>query len=316
MRFLGFLSILFLSGCFLFEDDGPLEVEIKTLNEDDACQDHSQSVIEEASDILYAIVTEISDLYAQVDELREQLNEIDDQELREQLESEINQIEEDIDDYSIELNEGFERINEYITNKIPNQSFIKAWSISDITKLVVFSHFVGEEYSNENSVDNLKVEALLTSSNSWVELTISGQTRFTDLSSETKFLKFASVLDNSYSMYQCDLEELHTALSFLYQDLPAIYESAIIKFGTAVHVTQDFTSDSEALSANADLVLRSRGLTALIDGVYETVTKLTLASDEDSILEFVVVFTDGYENASGHSLDELIEYITTNKTLV
>lgn len=120
---------------------------------------------------------------------------------------------------------------------------------------------------------------------------------------------FGSVLDYSGSMSDEDLLLLEEGLSFLYQNLPDNFRSEVIKFSSDVETFQSYTDDNNILLSAVENQEISRGSTALYDGIYQGLSDTALESNE---LRFVVTFTDGLENSSSYSKDEVMSLAQSN----
>jgi len=108
-------------------------------------------------------------------------------------------------------------------------------------------------------------------------------------------------VDDSGSILDCDANFVALGLAYLFETLPPVYTAELVKFESIVHLAQERTSDGDLL-ANAMLsYCTSRGSTALWDGVARGISDLP----GESPLRAVVVFTDGLENASSHSYDDV-----------
>jgi VWFA-related protein len=114
----------------------------------------------------------------------------------------------------------------------------------------------------------------------------------------------ALVLDNSGSMAGQPLGDSHQAANVFIDQLEAGDSAAIIKFGTTVSLVQRFTSDKEALHSAVNGVFDGFGDTAFYSAIHRALHESIMQGGTRA----VVALTDGADNASSHSLPQVIEY--------
>ncbi len=124
------------------------------------------------------------------------------------------------------------------------------------------------------------------------------------------------VVDTSGSMEGSKIELTRAALrSFVEQIRGDRDQVGLIAFASDVNVLRPLQplddAGRETLNRAIDQ-LQARGNTALIDGVWEAYTELTLRGTPEAI-NAIVVMTDGQENNSDHSLPELQQRIQREK---
>jgi VWFA-related protein len=123
--------------------------------------------------------------------------------------------------------------------------------------------------------------------------------------SDTENWSMNMVLDQSGSM--SDYDKMDRAMSAAHIFLREITELGknrveISSFDDNVYLRREFTDDYDML-ANAINALEPTGGTALYDAIYATLLR---TSDLATGARCVVVFTDGIENSSGHSYEDVI----------
>lgn len=120
-------------------------------------------------------------------------------------------------------------------------------------------------------------------------------------------LRVGLLLDTSDSVtQQFDFEKEEAAL-FISQIIdPAKDLAFVVGFNNTVLVTQDFTSDRRAL-ASAVSKLRLHGTTAIYDAVDFACQKLLQHPEERLSRRMLVVLTDGEDNSSLISPNQLVE---------
>ncbi len=111
----------------------------------------------------------------------------------------------------------------------------------------------------------------------------------------------ALVIDRSGSMSSTDMRNAKNAANTIVDNLSAEDRCAVISFAASVRVDQAFTGDKNALESAIN-ALSSGGRTALYDAIY---TSVELTSKEVGI-PAVLAFTDGADNNSRHSADDVI----------
>lgn len=112
------------------------------------------------------------------------------------------------------------------------------------------------------------------------------------------------VLDASDSMAGTRIDQARQAAkSFLEQvNFSAGDRIEVVSFGDYVYLEQDFSSDSAALSSAIDGI-GTAGMTALYDAIYSALVQ----TYEQDGARCVIAFTDGQENASSYTFDDVVE---------
>jgi von Willebrand factor type A domain len=111
------------------------------------------------------------------------------------------------------------------------------------------------------------------------------------------------VVDDSGSITDCDANFVAKGLSHLLETLPPFYTANLFKFGNDVLLAQDWTSDSQAL-IDAMWNVCDRGATSLWDALDESVASIP---ETRTGLRVSVVFTDGLDNDSSSTLNDVID---------
>lgn len=151
--------------------------------------------------------------------------------------------------------------------------------------------------------DNITVSISEDSGENYTEVAENDVSTFGDLEesepTETQFA-FATVVDHSGSIFDDDLDLVQSGMETFYEDLPAIFASAIVKFSSEAELTTDFTTDGDELAADITDDSFERSTTALYDGLLLGVNE---TADENYSFRFVLLFTDGQENDSDTDYD-------------
>jgi VWFA-related protein len=136
----------------------------------------------------------------------------------------------------------------------------------------------------------------------------------TNFSRETDIpLTIVLLIDTSGSVRDKLQFEKKAAIDFLYATLRRGRDkAALFTFDTALELHQDFTDDPSTL-ADAIKRIRAGGGTRLYDGLY-SVMKDKLAGTEER--KAIVLITDGNDNSSKHSPDEVVELAQRNNVSV
>lgn len=114
-------------------------------------------------------------------------------------------------------------------------------------------------------------------------------------------ISFSSVMDYSGSMFPEDLTAIEDNFSELINQVLIPYSAMVIKFNNKAHETQSLTTDKGIIS-NAIKKRIPLQNTALFDGIDMGVNKLQSRPH----LRFVILTTDGNDNASLATIDEVI----------
>ncbi|MBT3181944.1 MAG: VWA domain-containing protein [Deltaproteobacteria bacterium] len=123
-------------------------------------------------------------------------------------------------------------------------------------------------------------------------------------------MSFASVIDYSGSILDDDLDFVTDSLVYVYQNMPEMYRSEVVKFSTDVQVTQAFTSDTAALISAVQDTSYERGYTSMYDGMYQA---LQDTAAETATLKLNILFTDGVDNDSTVDYDTVKAYFQAQK---
>jgi VWFA-related protein len=121
-------------------------------------------------------------------------------------------------------------------------------------------------------------------------------------------LRAGLLVDASNSIRDRFRFEQDAAIEFLNQIVRPKFDSAfVIGFDTTAEVTQDFTDNSEKLSAGVRM-LRPGGGTALYDAIYYACRdKLLKKQDQFATRKAIILLTDGEDNQSRVTREEAIE---------
>jgi len=83
--------------------------------------------------------------------------------------------------------------------------------------------------------------------------------------------------------------------------------AGVVSFSSSVRIDQPFTSNKDNLTSAVDS-LSASGWTALYDAIYTAITETA----KETGVKAVIVFTDGQENRSTHTKDEVISHANSN----
>ncbi len=125
-------------------------------------------------------------------------------------------------------------------------------------------------------------------------------------------VSIALCLDTSGSINDSELQQIKTAANKFIDLFGANDRGALFKFATNVSLIQGFTSDKTSLKNAVNASPPDRGVTSLNDAVYDAVTLIKPESNRKA----VVVLTDGYDNDSVHTLQQVIDYSLANNVPV
>lgn len=112
------------------------------------------------------------------------------------------------------------------------------------------------------------------------------------------------VIDDSGSIQDCDANFVIEGVSHLFATVPPVYAASLLKFADEVIVAHERTDDADALAQAMRSVCTDRGATSLWDAIDAGIADLP---DGDG-LRAVVVFTDGLDNDSTVTLDEVVAH--------
>ncbi len=124
-------------------------------------------------------------------------------------------------------------------------------------------------------------------------------------------MSFSSVMDYSGSMFPEDLTAIEENFSALIDQILIPFTGGVIKFNNKVHEMQPLTTDKSALKTAIKKRIMLQN-TALFDGVDTGVDKIQARPH----FRFVILTTDGNDNASNASLDDVIRRCQIHNTSV
>ncbi len=127
--------------------------------------------------------------------------------------------------------------------------------------------------------------------------------RLRDLTGSELQVDISVVIDDSGSVMDCDANFVAEGLAYLFNTLPPVYEAKLVKFESDVYEASDWTSDGSELAQAMLNYCTDRGATSLWDAVYEGIHDLP----DDGDLKAVVVFTDGLDNFSSHTYQQVVQ---------
>lgn len=166
-------------------------------------------------------------------------------------------------------------------------------------------------YASVNNMAGDVVEGLTMTDFAVQEIDIKGNVRSADISDVYRVVSDNSahvsvnlVLDASGSMVSDNrmAQAKNAAIELLEQmDLSGGDQVEVISFNDYVYLEQDFTGQEDVLR-NAINSISTYGMTALYDGLYAGLYQTYF---EDGI-KCVIGFTDGMENASSYSFDDVV----------
>lgn len=117
----------------------------------------------------------------------------------------------------------------------------------------------------------------------------------------------AMTLDYSGSMSGTPITDLETAANSFINNLGVYDAMEIIKFSTDVETVQSFTTNKTLLADAVNTSWSSAGgVTAFYDSVYVALTDTSARSGRKA----VIAMTDGLDNASSHTISQVITYAT------
>lgn len=126
-------------------------------------------------------------------------------------------------------------------------------------------------------------------------------------------LTMVMVLDTSGSVREKLRFEKDAAMQFLQATLrPGRDKAAVFTFDTKLELTQDFTDDT-ALLAQGVARPRAGGGTRLYDALYVVLSE-KLSGPEDR--KVIILVTDGDDNSSRHSVEEVVELAQRNNVSI
>ncbi len=115
-------------------------------------------------------------------------------------------------------------------------------------------------------------------------------------------VSFATVMDYSGSMFAEDLTAIESYFSDLISQISLPFAATVIKFNSAVNVVQELTANNGDILTAIKKRIKLEN-TALFDGIDKGIEKIQARPH----LRFVVLTTDGNDNASYQTLDGIIK---------
>jgi len=115
-------------------------------------------------------------------------------------------------------------------------------------------------------------------------------------------VSFSSVMDYSGSMFAEDLNAIEKYFSELIGQIAIPFSGAVIKFNSKVSIIQDLTASTADILAAIKKRIKLEN-TALFDGIDKGIDRIQSRPH----LRFVVLTTDGNDNASFQTLDGVIK---------
>lgn len=219
--------------------------------------------------------------------------------LLEESSSDLNELCRDLEGY---LDTDTSSLEEAITEALPTANLTSTHDIyvhlTDANGVAADINAVGVEYSSDGTT--------------WETIE---DTTFAPLSEATELkASLTMVLDYSGSITDSDLTDVNSGLHLFFDNLIAdatstAYQSAIIKFSTDVDLIQDYTRTKADLLTAVDDDSYERDVTSLYDAIYDGITA---SAAENTGLKLVIAFTDGLDNDSEHTQEDVIAYATEN----
>ena len=118
-----------------------------------------------------------------------------------------------------------------------------------------------------------------------------------------KSISTALALDVSGSINDYELAEINSAAINFVNLFNAEDCGAVYKFSNDVYLIQGFTSNTGSLVSAISALRPARGLTSLMDAAYDSIAA---TAQEENMRKAVICLTDGKDNDSAHSLQEVI----------
>ncbi|MFH1441377.1 MAG: VWA domain-containing protein, partial [Candidatus Omnitrophota bacterium] len=122
----------------------------------------------------------------------------------------------------------------------------------------------------------------------------------------------ALCLDTSGSINDIELAQINSSAGKFIDCFGPSGRGAIYKFSSNVSLIHGFTSDKGSLKNAINASPPGRGLTSLNDAVYDAMALCRQSQNRKA----VVALTDGYDNDSSHSLQQITDYSSENQVPV
>ena len=124
-------------------------------------------------------------------------------------------------------------------------------------------------------------------------------------------ISFASVMDYSGSMFPQDLSAIENNYSELINQISLPLSASVVKFNSRVHDMLDLSADRQEILAAIQKRVKLEN-TALFDGIDRGIEKIQARPH----LRFVILTTDGNDNASTNSLESVIKRCQTHNVAI
>ncbi|MBU1109083.1 MAG: VWA domain-containing protein [Candidatus Riflebacteria bacterium] len=124
-------------------------------------------------------------------------------------------------------------------------------------------------------------------------------------------ISFTSVMDYSGSMFPQDLTAIETNYSALINQISLPLSASVVKFNSRVHDILELSEDRQEIIAAIQKRIKLEN-TALFDGISRGIEKVQSRPH----LRFIILTTDGNDNASTDSLESVIKRCQTHNIAV
>ncbi len=124
-------------------------------------------------------------------------------------------------------------------------------------------------------------------------------------------ISFSSVMDYSASMFSKDLTAIESNYSDLINQITLPVTAAVVKFNSSVHDVLELSTDRQEI-INALQKRVSLQNTALFDGLDRGIEKIKTQPH----LRFIILTTDGNDNSSISTLDDVVKRCQTHNVAV
>lgn len=141
------------------------------------------------------------------------------------------------------------------------------------------------------------------------DTTIIGSITFNKLNNEGSHIAVASTLDYSGSMSSSNIQDMEDAVTYFINLKENNDYMEIIKFASTVQVMTDFTNDPDALIQGVLEPANVGTYTAFYDAVQQGIYDCDLfVNSRTGFMPAIIGFTDGGDNNSSISIDDLVSY--------
>ncbi|OGQ99428.1 MAG: hypothetical protein A2284_00980 [Deltaproteobacteria bacterium RIFOXYA12_FULL_61_11] len=277
---------------------GDLQCPLESITEGlDECQFHSLDVVEKASLGLASLRDKIASLESLAGKLPE---------------DKATKIREELATLKERLAEGEKNVHDLYESNLLRKATLQVLAHPDAHRFVLLTTNAEGAFDDPAGESTLKVFHR-NAKGEKTPATVRSLSRLGSQKTPAGTAHLALVLDNSTSMTRCDLERLASASTTLLEALPTAVSPAILKFSDATHLTSPFGSDPSWLRLDTRMALSDRYATALWDGSIAGVDAVVEARTGDTLLGLVVVLSDGAENASSATREQLIARVREEK---